>query len=191
MNKLSILAVAATFAVVTLPAFAAPETYIIEGNHTLPRFEYNHLGYSIQMSRFDKTTGKIILDRAAKTGSVDVTIDMKSINTGSPLFNSHIQGEDLLDTEKFPTATFKSTHFKFDGDKPSAVDGNLTIKGVTKPITLTITSFHCMPHPMLKKDACGANATVKIKRSEFNAGKHAPHVSDDVTLTIPIEAVKE
>ena len=191
MNKLSSLTVAATFAAVAAPAFAAPETYVIEGNHTFPRFEYNHLGYSIQMSRFDKTTGKITLDRAAKTGSVDVTIDMKSVNTGSTLFNSHIQGEDLLDTEKFPTATFKSTGLKFDGDKLSAVDGNLTIKGITKPVTLAVTSFHCMPHPMLKKDACGANATTKIKRSEFNAGKHAPYVGDEVTLTIAVEAIKE
>ncbi|MFA7243584.1 MAG: YceI family protein [Sulfuricellaceae bacterium] len=191
MKKLAPLAIAAIFAAIAAPAYSAPETYVIEANHTFPRFEYNHLGYSIQMSRFDKTTGKITLDRAAKTGSVDVAIDMKSVNTGSALFNSHIQGEDLLDTEKFPTATFKSTALKFDGDKLSAVDGNLTIKGITKPVTLAVTSFHCMPHPMLKKDACGANATTKIKRSEFNAGKHAPYVGDEVTLTIAVEAIKE
>lgn len=191
MKKLAPLAIAAVFAAVAAPAFAASETYVIETNHTFPRFEYNHLGYSIQMSRFDKTTGKITLDRAAKIGSIDITIDMKSVNTGSTLFNSHIQGEDLLDTEKFPTATFKSTALKFDGDKLSAVDGSLTIKGITKPVTLAVTSFHCMPHPMLKKDACGANATTKIKRSEFNAGKHAPHVGDEVTLTIAVEAIKE
>lgn len=189
MNRLAILTLAASF--VAAPALAAPETYLIEGNHTYPRFEYSHFGYSIQMSRFDKTTGKIVLDRAAKTGSVDVTIDMKSVNTGSTLFNGHIQGEDFLDTEKYPTATYKSTAMKFDGDKPSAVEGNLTIKGITKPVTLTLTSFYCMPHPMLKKDACGANATAKIKRSEFNAGKHAPYVGDDVTLTIAVEAYKE
>jgi len=191
MNKLAALTIAATFAAVAAPALAAPETYTIEGSHTFPRFEYSHLGYSIQVSRFDKTSGKITLDRAAKTGSVDVVIDMKSVNTGSTLFNSHIQGEELLDTEKFPTATFKSSSIKFDGDKPSAVDGNLTIKGITKPVTLTLTSFFCMPHPMLKKDACGANATTKIKRSEFNAGKNAPFVGDDVTLTIAVEAYKE
>lgn len=188
MNKLTVLTLAASFAT---PAFAAPETYVIEGNHTYPRFEYNHLGYSIQMSRFDKTTGKIVLDRAAKTGSVDVVIDMKSVNTGSTLFNGHIQGEELLDTEKYPTATYKSTAMKFDGDKPVAVEGNLTVKGITKPVTLTLTSFHCMPHPMLKKDACGANAVARIKRSEFNAGKNAPLVGDDVTLTIAVEAYKE
>jgi len=189
MNKL--LAALLTTATLSSTAFAVPETYVIDTNHTFPRFEYSHLGYSIQVSRFDKTTGKITLDRAAKTGAVDVTIDMKSVSTGSTLFNGHIQGEDYFDTEKFPTATFKSTSVKFDGDKPVAIDGNLTIKGVTKPVTLAVNLFHCMLHPMLKKDACGANATTKIKRSEFNAGKNAPYVGDEVTLTIAVEAVKE
>lgn len=188
MKKLVALAVAASL---SSAAFAASETYIIEGTHTMPRFEYSHFGYSTQVSRFDKTSGTIILDRAAKTGSVDVVIDAKSVNTGYPLFNEHIQGEDFFDTAKYPTITFKSKALKFDGDKLASVDGDLTIKGVTKPVTLTVTSFHCMPHPMRKKDACGANATTKIKRSEFNAGKHAPYVSDEVTLTIPVEAVKE
>ncbi|MDP2760272.1 MAG: YceI family protein [Sideroxyarcus sp.] len=188
MKKLVAIAVAASL---STAAFAASETYIIEGTHTMPRFEYSHFGYSTQVSRFDRTSGTIILDRAAKTGSVDVVIDAKSVNTGYPLFNEHIQGEDFFDTAKYPTITFKSKALKFDGDKLASVDGDLTIKGVTKPVTLTVTSFHCMPHPMRKKDACGANATTKIKRSEFNAGKHAPYVSDEVTLTIPVEAVKE
>lgn len=188
MKKLVAIAVAASL---STAAFAASETYIIEGSHTMPRFEYSHFGYSTQVSRFDKTSGTITLDRAAKTGSVDVVIDAKSVNTGYPLFNEHIQGEDFFDTAKYPTITFKSKTLKFDGDKLASVDGDLTIKGVTKPVTLTVTSFHCMPHPMRKKDACGANATTKIKRSEFNAGKHAPYVSDEVTLTIPVEAVKE
>lgn len=188
MKKLVAFAVAAF-----LPsaAFAAAETYVIDNKHTLPRFEYNHLGFSTQLSRFDKTSGKIILDRAARTGSVDVVIDAKSVNTGIPLFNEHIQGEDFFDTAKYPTITYKSSNLKFDGDKLAAVEGELTVKGVTKPVTLTVTSFQCMPHPMLKKDACGANATAKIKRSEFNAGKFAPGVSDEVTLTIPVEAIKE
>ncbi|TAN50388.1 MAG: YceI family protein [Methylococcaceae bacterium] len=188
MKKVAAFAVAASLSSFAL---AAPETYIIDGKHTLPRFEYNHFGYSTQLSRFDKASGKITLDRAAGTGSVDVVIDAKSVNTGYPLFNEHIQGEDFFDTAKYPAITFKSGTLKFDGDKLVAVEGELTVKGVAKPVTLTVTSFHCMPHPMLKKDACGANATAKIRRSEFNAGKHAPYVSDEVTLTIPVEAVKE
>ena len=172
-------------------AVAAPETYDIDPTHTLPRFEYSHFGYSTQLSKFDKTSGTIILDRAAKKGSVDVVIDATSVNTGYALFNGHIQGEDFFDTAKYPSITFKSNQLKFDGDKLAAVTGNLTIKGVTKPVILTITSFHCMLHPMVKKDACGANATVTVKRSDFNMGKHAPYVSDEVKLTIPVEAIKQ
>ena len=172
-------------------AFAAPETYVLDGTHTFPRFSYSHFGYSTQLSRFDKTTGKVVLDKAAKTGSVDVTIDITSVNTGFPVFNGHIQGEDFLDSAKYPTATFKSTKVLFDGDKPTSIEGNLTLKGVTKPVTLTVTSFQAMPHPMLKKDAIGANAFVVVKRSDFNAGKYAPYVGDDVRIDIALEAIKE
>ena len=188
MKKLVTLIIAASLSSV---AFAAPETYNIEPSHSLPRFEYSHLGYSQQLSRFDTISGTITLDRAAKSGSVDVTIDAKSVNTGSTLFNGHIQGEDFFDTAKFPSITFKSTAVKFDADKVASVEGNLTIKGITKPVTLTVNSFLCMPHPMLKKDACGVTATTKVKRTDFNMGKYAPYVSDEVTLTLPVEAVKQ
>ena len=185
---ITLFALAGLFAA---PAFAASETYVIDPSHTYPRFEYTHLGYSNQIQRFNKTSGSIVVDRAAKTGSVDITIDAKSVDTGYALFNEHIQGDDYFDTAKYPTITYKSTGVKFDGDKPVAVDGLLTIKGVSKPVTLTVTSFHAMPHPMLKKDAIGANAVARIKRSDFNAGKNAPHVSDEVTLSIAVEAVKQ
>lgn len=188
MNKIIAFFLAAG---VSFSAAAAPETYVIDGNHTFPRFEYSHFGYSTQISRFDKTTGTIVLDRATRSGSVDVVIDTTSVDSGFPLFNGHLQGEDFFDTKKFPTITFKSSKLNFTGEKLSSVDGNLTIKGITRPVTLDITSFQCMPHPMLKKDACGANAVTKIKRTEFNNGKYAPYVGDDVTLTIAVEAVKE
>ena len=172
------------------PALAAPETYVVEPTHTFPRFSYNHLGYSVQLSRFDKTSGNVVFDKAARTGSVDIVIDTKSVSTGAEIFNEHIQGEDFLDTAKYPTATFKSTKVSFDGDKPATIDGELTIKGVTKPVTLKVSHFTTMPHPMLKKDTIGANASTVIKRSEFNAGKYAPHVGDDVTITVSLEAIQ-
>lgn len=192
MKKLTRLTLAAA-AIATLSsvASAAPETFVLDGTHSYPRFSYNHFGYSTQISRFNKTTGKIVLDKEAKTGSVDVVIDMKSVDTGYSVFNGHLQGEDFFDTEKFVTATFKSTKVRFEGDKPVAVEGNLTIKGVTKPVTLALNSFQLMPHPMLKKDAIGANATTKISRTEFNAGKYAPYVGDEVTIDIAVEAIKE
>jgi polyisoprenoid-binding protein YceI len=172
-------------------ALAAPETYVLDGSHTYPRFSYSHLGFSTQLSRFNTTTGKVIFDKAAKSGSVDIEIDAKSVDTGSTLFNQHIQGEDFLDTAKYPKAIFKSTNVVFEGEKPVKVEGNLTIKGVTKPVTLIVTSFQAMPHPMQKKDAIGANAHTTIKRSEFNAGKYAPNVGDEVRIDIAIEAIKQ
>lgn len=170
---------------------AAPETYLIDPAHTLPRFSYNHFGYSTQLSRFDVTNGKIVLDRQAKSGSLTVTVATNSVNTGSALFDEHIQGADFLDTAHYPTMTFSADQFNFTGDTLTSVDGTLTLKGISKPVTLTVTSFQCMPHPILKKEACGANATTVLKRSDFNMGKYAPHVGDEVTITIPVEATKE
>jgi polyisoprenoid-binding protein YceI len=186
-----------TFAAATLlstlgaTAWAAPLTYTVDENHTYPRFSYSHFGLSMQLSSFSKTTGKVVFDQEAKTGSVDITIDMKSVNTGSTDFNSHIQAEDFFDTARFPTATFKSTKVVFEGDKPKSIDGLLTIKGVSKPVTLTVTSFLSMPHPMAKKPAIGANAFTTVKRSEFNAGKYAPYVGDEVRIDIAIEAIAQ
>ncbi|HOG03378.1 MAG TPA: YceI family protein [Accumulibacter sp.] len=187
-KQLGLIALASLFAA---PALAAPETYLVDPNHTYPRFEYNHFGYSNQIQRFNKTSGTIVFDRAAKTGSVDIVIDARSVDTGYALFNEHLQGEDFFDTAKYPTITYKSTAVRFDGDKPVAVEGLLTVKGITRPVTLSLGSFQTMPHPIVKKDALGANASARIKRSEFNAGKYAPHVSDDVTLTIAVEALKQ
>lgn len=186
-----IAAALALSAAAAAPALAAPETFVLDGSHTFPRFSYSHFGYSTQLSSFNKTTGKVVFDKAAKTGAVDIVIDTKSVNTGFDTFNEHIQGEDFLNTAKFPTATFKSTKVVFEGDKPAKVEGQLTIKGVTKPVTLTVTSFQAMPHPMMKKDAIGANAYTVIKRSEFNAGKYAPYVGDEVRIDVALEAIKE
>ncbi len=187
-KQLAILALAAT---AIAPAFAAPETFVLDSTHSFPRFSYSHFGYSTQLSRFDKTTGTVVFDKAAKTGAVDIVIDTKSVNTGYPTFNEHIQGEDFLDTATYPTASFKSTKVVFEGDKPVSIEGNLTLKGVTKPVTLTVTSFQAMPHPIVKKDAIGANAWTVVKRSEFNAGKYAPYVGDDVRIDIAVEAIKQ
>ena len=191
MKKINRIAAAFAFATLAAAAQAAPLTYNVDGSHTFPRFSYSHFGYSTQLSRFDKTTGSVVFDAEAKTGSVDIVIDMKSVDTGFADFNGHIQGEDFLDTAKFPQATFKSTQVVFEGDKPKTIEGNLTIKGVTKPVTLTVTSFQAMPHPMMKKPALGANAFTVIKRTEFNAGKYAPYVGDEVRIDIALEAMAQ
>ena len=192
MKKLN--RIAAALSLVTLfagSAMAAPVSYNVDGSHTFPRFSYSHFGYSTQLSSFSKTTGKVVFDADAKTGSVDIVIDTKSVNTGFADFNEHIQGEDFLDTAKFPQATFKSTQVIFEGAKPAKIEGLLTLKGVTKPVTLTVTGFQSAPHPMLKKPALGANAFTVIKRTEFNAGKYAPYVGDEVRIDIAIEAIAQ
>ncbi len=189
MKKTLIAAAFATF--FAGQALAAPQTYAVDSTHTFPRFSYDHMGMSKQILSFKKTTGTVELDKEAKEAKVDVTIDMTSVNTGFDVFDGHIQGEDFLDTAKYPTATFKSTKVVFEGDKPVSIEGDLTIKGVTKPVTLTVTSFFNGPHPMLKKDAIGANATAVISRTAFNAGKYAPGVGDEVTLDIALEAVAQ
>lgn len=188
MNRFVYLPIAA---MLSTTALAAPETFVIDHNHTLPRFSYNHMGFSTQLSRFDKVNGKIVYDPEAHTGSVDVTIDMTSVDTGSTSFTEHLKGPDFFDTAKYPTATFKSTIVKFVNGVPASVEGNLTIKGITRPVTLTVTSFKHEMNPIFKKDEIGANATTTIKRSDFGAGKYVPLVGDEVTLTIPVEAFKE
>jgi polyisoprenoid-binding protein YceI len=188
MKHLALLSALAAFAAT---AQAAPVTYVIDNSHTYPHFTYNHLGFSNQTHKFDKTRGKVVLDRAGKAGSVAVIIDATSVNTGHAVFNEHIQAADFFDTANHPTITFMADKMAFRDDQPVSLVGDLTIKGVTKPVTLAITHFKCQPHPMLKVEACGANATTQIKRSEFNMGKNVPFVSDEVTLTLAIEAVKE
>jgi polyisoprenoid-binding protein YceI len=192
MKTITRLSAALVLAASTLaPAFAAPATFASDPNHTFARFSYNHLGFSEQSSRFDTVGGTVVLDPQAKTGSVDIKIDTKSVSTGSALFNQHIQGADYLDTAQFSSATFKSTKVNFDGDKPATIEGNLTLKGVTKPVLLTVTHYKLAPHPMLKKDTVGATATTTVKRSDFNMGKNAPYVGDDVKIDVSIEAIKQ
>ncbi len=172
-------------------ACAESVTYVIDGKHTFPRFSYTHLGFSLQSSRFDKTSGVVIYDAAAGTGSVDVTIDTNSVSTGSDLFDEHIRGADFLDVKEFPTATFKSTAVRFKDGVPVSIAGNLTLKGITRPVTLEVTSFKHGEHPMMHKDAIGANASTTIRRSDFNMGKFAPAVDDQLTLTIALEAQRQ
>ena len=189
MRTLKSIATATLLAALVGSSLAAPVTYEVDGSHSFPRFSYSHFGLSTQLSSFSRTSGQVVFDAQARSGSVDITIDMTSVNTGFADFNGHIQAEDFLDTARHPKATFKSSRVVFEGDKPRSIDGVLTIKGVSRQVTLNVTSFLAMPHPMLKKPALGANAHTTIKRSEFNAGKFAPYVGDEVRIDIAIEAI--
>ncbi len=176
-------------AALPLPAFAA-DNYTLDSAHTYPHFSISHLGFSTMQGRFDDTSGKVTLDRAAKSGSVEVTIKTASISTGFAKRDDHLKSPDFFNVAEFPTVTYKSTAMRFKGDMPSSVEGNLTISGVTKPITLSIDSFNCGTHPMSKKDVCGAAASTQFKRSDFGIKYGLPAVGDDVKLVFEIEAVK-
>lgn len=172
-------------------AVAAPETYNIDPTHTFPSFEVGHLGFSTQRGRFNTTSGAIVLDREKKTAKVDIKIDAASISTGLPKLEDHLRNPDFFDVAKHPTISFQSTGARFEGDKLAALDGKLTMRGVTKPVTLNLTSFYCGMNPIVKKPACGADAETTIKRSDFGINYALPAVRDDVKLLVQIEAHKQ
>lgn len=184
----AVLAMAGLF---TSAVMAEPVSYSIDSTHTFPRFVYDHMGFSTQVNRFTQTTGTVVYDEEAETAEVDIVIDMTSVETGTETFNGHIQGEDFFDTENYPEATFQSTQVHFDQGVPSAIDGELTIKGITKEVTLEVQRFTRAEHPMMQRDAIGADATVKVKRSDFNVDKYAPAISDEVRIDISLEAIAQ
>jgi len=167
------------------------DVYTIDSRHTHPSYEISHLGWSIQRGRFDNVTGSISLDRGTKTGSVEVSIDAASISTGVSKLDEHLRSADFFNVAKYPTITFKATKMIFKDDTLSAVHGDISILGVTRPATLTVTHFACGVNPMLKKDVCGAEASAYIKRSEFGMTKFLPGLGDDVKLLINVEAIKD
>jgi len=169
---------------------ALAQTYQIEPGHTYPSFEADHLGISFWRGKFLKTAGKVVLDRAAKTGSVEITIDASSIDFGHTKMNEHARGKDMFNVEKFPTVTYKSTALKFDGDKLTSVEGDMTLLGVTKPMKLTISHFKCIMHPMLKREVCGADAHASFDRSDYGLNYGIPRFAPEVKLAIQVEAVK-
>jgi polyisoprenoid-binding protein YceI len=171
-------------------ATAAPVSYTIDPDHTYPTFEADHMGgMSFWRGKINSSSGKIVVDKATNTGSVEVTMDMKSIDFGNDALNAHAQTPDLFDTAKFPTATFAGKLAKFQNGSPTEVEGTLTLHGVTKPVTLKINSFMCKEHPMKKKEFCGADASTTINRDDFGVdfGKQLGFKMA-VTLRISVEA---
>jgi polyisoprenoid-binding protein YceI len=183
-------AIAAIAALIALPAAAAEETYVIDPVHSQPQWEARHIGFSNQHGSFGKATGRIVLDRAAHKGSVDVVIDTASIRTYDSRLDAIVKGERYFNVEKYPTVTFKSTSMAFDGDRRVGVDGELTMLGVTRPVALKVANFVCGQQTFNKKPMCGAEATTTIKRSEFGmtTGLDIGNPGDEIKLVIPVEA---
>ena len=179
---------AALLAISTTSAFA--QTYTIEPNHTYPSFEADHMGISLWRGKFTKTSGTVTLDRALKTGLVDIKIDADSLDFGHAKMNEHAKSKDMFNVTQHPTITYKGKSIKFNGDTPVAVEGDLTMLGVTKPVTLNINKFKCIPHPMLKREVCGADATAQFNRTDFGLSYGTPMFAPEVKLAIQVEALK-
>lgn len=183
-------AVALAAFVMAAPAMAV-DKYTIDPNHTYPNFTINHLGFSTIHGRFGKTSGSLTMDDKRTTGSVDVVIDASSIDTGMQKRDDHLRSPDFLNVNEFPEITYKSTKVTFNGQNKATVEGNLTIKGVTKPVQLDVQSINCGIHPMdpaKKKYVCGFDATAKIKRSDFDVTFALPAIGDDMNLFLGVEA---
>ena len=181
-----------------LGAVAAPETYNLDPTHTIPNFSVQHLGMSTVYGHFERATGKVVIDRAAKTGSIEVKIPTATINTGDAKRtdgqrsrDEHLRTTDFFNVAEFPDMVFKSTKLNFAGDKLASAEGTLTLLGVSKPVTLTAAAFNCGANPMSKKEMCGADLVGSIKRSDFGMKYGVPAISDEVKLFIAVEGYKE
>ena len=187
-----------TFAAVPLTADAATENYPLDPLHTSVSFAIDHLGLAMIHGRFSKYSGKFTIDRAAKTGGVELVIEMASVDTNDNdkgnrprSRDEHLRSADFFNAAEFPRMTYKSTSVVFAGDTPTVVEGNLTLLGVTKPVAITVERFKCNPATATAKERCGGSATAKIKRSEFGMKRGIPSIGDDVALSFGFEGDKE
>jgi polyisoprenoid-binding protein YceI len=195
---MSRLTVALLAVALPLSAVAAPENYTIDPNHTHPNWEVNHLGVSNWRGQFEKSAGKFTIDQAAKTGSIEITVQTASVSSGDRdkgsrprSLDEHLRTPDFFNVAEFPTMIYKSTGVKFNGDNPGTIEGNLTLLGVTKPVALHVENWTCKPNPNSKKEMCGGNASGSFKRTDFGMKFGVPNISDEVKLWIQVEGYKD
>ncbi len=180
---------AAALSALVAPAFAAPVTYKLDPAHTDVIATWNHFGFSNPSAHFGDADGSLTYDAAnVSKSSVEVTLPLSGLEAFTAKFNTHLNSADFFDSAKFPTATFKSTKVESAGKDKLKVTGNLTIKGITKPVVLDVTLNKAADHPMKKTPSIGFDATATVKRSDFGVGNYAPAVSDEVKLHITTEA---
>lgn len=171
-------------------AFAEPVAYDFDKSHSNLSFTYNHLGYSTTDGRFADWDGKLLIDKdTPANSSVEFTIDIGSLDTFWADRDTHLKSPDFFDAAKFPEAAFKSTKVEQTGEKQLEVTGDFTLKGITKPVTLTVDVTAMGEHPMAKKDAAGFAVSTVIKRSDFGMDKFVPYVGDEVAITFHTETL--
>jgi polyisoprenoid-binding protein YceI len=188
--KSSVLVAATLCACIAGAAQAAPEVYTIEPMHTYPSVEAPHQGISYWRGKFTKTNGKVWLDREAQTGRVEITIDTASLTFGAALMDRGIRGEDWFNVEKYPTATYVSESITFRAGLPAAVDGQLTLRGITRPVKLEILEFNCIQNPLFQREECGADVRGEFDRRDFGMVKEIVKDNGKVRLQIQVEALK-
>ena len=188
----------AVLALCPIAVLATPQSYAIDSLHSFPNFTINHLGMTTIHGRFDKMTGKVAFDPAAKIGSLEAKVATATVSTGdgkradgARSRDDHLRSADFFNSAEFPEMVYKSTRFNFSGDKLESIDGNLTLLGVTKPLKFQVVSFSCAPQPFNKKPMCGAYVEGTIKRTDFGMKFGTPGISDDVKLAIGVEAYPE
>jgi polyisoprenoid-binding protein YceI len=184
-------AVVLSTALITASFGAAAQTYSVEPTHTFVTWEAKHFGTSTSRGRFDKKEGSITIDRAAKAGKAEITIEMASINTGVAPFDKHLKSGDFFNVEKFPTAKFLGDKFTFDGDKVTEVTGTLTLLGKSNPVTLKASNFNCYNNPIFKREVCGGDFETTLTRSQYDMKYGLPGIPDNIRLLIQIEAIKQ
>ncbi len=188
----TLLPLAAAVALLTGAGATQAATYAIDPAHTYATFEIGHFGTSTNRGRFDKKEGSVEFDRAGKTGKVSITLDTASINTGFAAFNKHLQSADLFNAEKFPTMTFVSDKFVFNGDKLAEVTGHLTLLGKTNAFTLKASNFNCYDNPMLKREVCGGDFEGTLDRTAYGMNYGIDWgFPKNVRVLVQVEAVKQ
>jgi polyisoprenoid-binding protein YceI len=187
-----------TFLIATLALAAATSvqaentTYNADPSHTFVTFEAKHFGTSTLRGRFDKKEGSVTIDRAAKTGKAEFTIDTTSVSTGVAQLDTHLKSKDFFNAADAPTAKFVGDKFTFDGNKVTSVAGTLTMLGKTMPASLTASNFNCYDSPMLKREVCGGDFETTIARSQWGMSYGLNFgLPDNIRLLIQVEAVKQ
>jgi polyisoprenoid-binding protein YceI len=184
--------IAAALLAATALAYAAPTTYSVDPTHTFVTYEIGHFGTSTNRGRFDKKEGTVQFDKAAKTGRVEITFELASVNTGVAPLNKHLLSDDFFSADKFPTATFIGDKFTFNGDKVVEVAGQLTLKGKANPVTLKALNFNCYDSPMLKREVCGGDFETVIDRTQWGIDYGLAYgFSKNVKLVIQVETIKQ
>ncbi len=194
------IAIALVAIALPLTAYAAPESFTIDPFHSHPHFQVKHLDFMYMTGRFDKMSGKIVMDTATKSGTVELTIETGSVNTGdhekgprSRSRDEHLKTADFFNVAEFPRMTFKGAAAQWTGEWPAAIEGQLTLLGATRPVALKVENWKCGPDPRTqgKRYMCGGNVSGAIKRSEFGMKFGIPNLSDEIRLMIGIEAFRD